>query len=101
MCDVAAVDSTAFLNAREEGISPGAFQVVASTEAIPLDPFVATGQLPAAERQRVRAALLEAGPGTPAARAFQSAFVRIDGFVPAADADYDGVRRVDALTAGR
>ena len=100
-CDVAAVDSTAFLNAREEGISPGAFQVIASTEAIPLDPFVATAQLPAEERKRVRSALLEAAPGTPAAGAFKSAFVRIDGFVPAADSDYDGVRRVDRLSAGR
>ena len=94
-CDAAGVDSTTFLNAGQEGISPGAFQVVATTDAIPLDVIAAGPALPKPEREAFRAALLAAAPGTPAAASLKGMFLKIDGFVPADDAAYDVVRRVE------
>jgi phosphonate transport system substrate-binding protein len=94
-CDGAGVDSTTFLNAQEEGVSPNAFQVIATTDAIPFDAFAASPSLPKQEREALRAALLAAAPGTPAAAGLRGMFLKIDGFVPADDASYDVVRRVE------
>jgi phosphate/phosphite/phosphonate ABC transporter binding protein len=93
--DAAAVFATALFNARDLDVSPGAFQVIGTTDSIPLDVIVARPDLPAERRARIRKALLDASPGSEPARQLRNTFSKIDGFAPARDADYDGVRQAD------
>ncbi len=99
-CDVAAVMTSAVFNARDEGLSPGTFRILQTTEDIPLDVIVARGDLEPARREAVRKALLAVAPGSDLGRKLaEGTFSRIDGFAPVVDSDYDRVREAARLEA--
>ncbi len=99
-CDVAAVMTSAVYNARDEGLAPGTFRILQTTEDIPLDVIVARGDLEPARREAVRKALLAITPGSDLGkRLAEGTFSRIDGFAAVVDADYDRIREAERLEA--
>jgi phosphate/phosphite/phosphonate ABC transporter binding protein len=98
-CDAAAVYAEILATAGANGMPPEHFRVLASTDPIPYDAYVARPELPAAEQQALQAGLLALEPGSEPARRVlgADAIGEIAGFVRAADADYEGVRRIEHL----
>ena len=99
-CDGAAVFASLLFDAEAHGLAPETFSVLATTERIPYDAYVARPDLPDAERDAVARALLDLRPNS--ARA-QEVLGESTGdaraFIAATDGDYEGVRR--ALAADR
>lgn len=95
-CDVAAVMTSAVYNARDEGMSPGTFRIIATTEEIPLDVMFARADLAVDRRDAIRRALLSISPGSEEGRQLaEGTFTRTDGFVPVTDDDYSRLRQVE------
>ncbi len=94
-CDAGAIFANALWGVKEaDGLSPGDFQVIGTTTAIPLDATVARPDLPEATRAAVQNALVSMKRDSPAAEGLRKAFNRVDGFEAAKDSDYDGIREV-------
>jgi serine/threonine-protein kinase len=94
VCDGAAVYAKIL---DREGAKAAAFRVLAATDRIPYDAYVVREGLPAAEVEEVRGALLALDPAGAAAAKVFTAKSDIIGFAGAADADYEGVRRLQHL----
>src|SRR5690606_14089267 len=89
VCDAASVYARILESGADHGIEPEAFHVIASTDRIPYDAYVVRRDLPAADVEAVKQALLALEPGSPAARDLfpPSAAGEIVGFARAADPD--------------
>ena len=85
--------------ALEQGRSriPGAenLRIIARTQRIPFDAYVARAGLPGAGRDAIQAALASVSTRDSAGRNALSSFRNINGFMPALDPHYKGVRTVD------
>jgi len=74
----------------------GQIRILAKTERIPLDAYVARAGLPPAAAEAFGAALGQLSTRTPEGRRVLATFLRINGFMPVGDEHYDAVREVDA-----
>jgi len=91
-CDGAAV----FSNAWRESPDFDRFRLLASTDEIPYDAYVASRVIPEEEANALREALLSLSPGLVEARAIVGP-ADIEGFVAVEDSAYDPVRRLEEL----
>jgi phosphate/phosphite/phosphonate ABC transporter binding protein len=95
-CDGAAVYGSAWFTAREHGLAPERFRLLATTERIPFDAYVAGPHLSDEVSGAIADALLALAPGSDTATsALRAAGANIIGFGLAKDADYDPVRAVE------
>lgn len=94
-CDAATVYASLFYEAGTHGLSPQRFRILASTDRIPYDTYVAGAHVDAPLRERVRAALLALEPGgATAAEVFADSPGDLRAFVPATPED---MAAIDAL----
>jgi serine/threonine-protein kinase len=94
-CDGAAVYAAILFEAKQHGIAPDAFRILASTERIPYDAYCTHPKLPAELRTAIKQALLALPPGSQQAQSIFARHGAIIGFQDARDADYDGVRKIE------
>lgn len=92
--DVGASYSGALLEAEERGVDVRQLRVVAKTGRIPHDAWCARETLDPRLRGKIRAVLLSISTRDEAGRRVLDALPSVNGFAPAVDSDYDGVRRV-------
>jgi len=93
--DAGAISSTTFMHMRGEAISSRLF-ILAKTDWIPFDAFVAHPAMPASAVQRVRTALLSIDARTAEGREILTGVTTNNGFVEANETAYDPVRKVAA-----
>jgi serine/threonine-protein kinase len=99
-CDGAAVFSAILFEAREHGIAPETFRILASTDRIPYDAYVMS---PAASEElvkQIREAILAITPGSPVAgEVFTGGSIL--GFGPVTDSAYAPVRDIEKFLEQR
>ncbi len=95
-CEVGAIASGTLLAARDLSIPVGRVRVLAATGRLPLDAFVASPRLPAAEALRVQAALVGLSPARDLGMPFIGRTLRIGGFAPGEDRQFDPLRAAAA-----
>jgi eukaryotic-like serine/threonine-protein kinase len=95
-CDAASVYAKILETGAQYGMPADRFHVLASTDRIPYDAYV---MRPAGEGEAIKQALLALEPGSELAAKVFGGDRRgeIIGFARAADADYEGVRRIEHL----
>ena len=97
-CDGAVVYANILFEARDHGLEPESFRILATTDRIPNDAYCLLDKgsnravLPA-----LRAAFLSLEPGGDAARRVFSHGGQMIGFTQASDADYETVRNVEKI----
>ena len=91
--DGGAISSTTFNHLRSESLG-SKLEIIAKTDWIPLDAFVAQGSLPESVATKLQAALIALNMRTPEGRAVLRGVTTTNGFVPGDDSLYDPVRRV-------
>ena len=97
VCDGAAVYAAAWLNTTDGDFRADDFSVIARTEKIPWDAYVARSTLEPALIQNIQSALLELEPGSESAKKepWLGTATQITGFVQGNDTLYDPVRRLE------
>lgn len=94
-CDAATVYASLFYEAGSHGLSPQRFRILASTDRIPYDTYVAGAHVDPALRERVRTALLSLEPGSSTAtELFADSLGDLRAFLPATPED---MAAIDAL----
>ena len=93
--DAGAISSTSFMHFRAEAISSRLF-IIAKTDWIPFDAFVAHPSLPDSLVAAVRTALLSLDSRSAEGRAVLTGVTTNNGFVEGKDAAYDSVRKTAA-----
>ena len=94
-CDGAAVFASMLYSAGKHGMPPEQFKPLLTTTRIPNDAYCVSSSLPADLAQVLRDALLALKPLSPLAVKVLGTSGRIRGFAPAADSDYDPVRKME------
>jgi ABC-type phosphate/phosphonate transport system substrate-binding protein len=80
-------------DAKTHDMTAESFRPIATTDPMPLDAYCVSGKMDRRQADVLQDALLALDPHSETAkRAITGDEVRFIGFVPAADADYDGVR---------
>lgn len=91
--DAGAISSTTFMHLRNEAIA-NRLSIIAKTDWIPFDAFVAHPSVPTSVVSQLRQTLLELSLRTPENRQVLTGKTITNGFVAVDDAAYDPVRRV-------
>ena len=94
-CEGAAIYANVLYSARDHGMIPSAFRIVASTDRIPYDAYCAAPHVSPTVASHIRSALLSLKAGTPQATRVFTGGERT-GFVTARDKDYDPVRSIES-----
>ena len=94
-CDGAVVFANILFDASEYNMTPEAFRILASTDRIPYDAYVARAGLDPATVDALKAALLKLTPGGQQSASVFDVSHKLLGFTTVTDADYDGVRRIE------
>ncbi len=91
-CDAAAVYSGAYLTARQQGIAVGRLRVLAITGRVPQDALVASPNMPAAEVDALRSALLHFEPQRDIDAGRIGDVLGITGFAEFRTSEFDSIR---------